>query len=213
MHFSGRKESAATVLTLLQFVTGTACGALLILLVTGILYFSKSISVSRPGSIKPSPYRWMTHPLPLFIFAALEELFARAFLIGWLQKLTGLDIAFAISVIVFTLLHVPNRKPTVISILNLVAISVLFGDIYLQYGLWAVVGVHYGWNLTQWTLLGYPMYGNSVGRVTEISPSNTVPQWLHGGDCGPEFSAIALVVIVSALSFIYTHGTIGKLLV
>ena len=190
----------------LQLIIGIIIGAIIVLSITVVLHLSNAVHFSSQLQMEQNSYRRNTHPIPLFIFAWIEELFARAFLIGWLQRLTGLNVAFTISVIVFTVLHVPNRKPTIIAALNLLAVSILFGVIYLRYGLWVVVGVHYGWNLMQWTILGYPMYGHSVGRVYNTTPAPDAPNWLTGGDCGPEFSIAALAVLLILLAVLFWTG-------
>ncbi|WDL96019.1 CPBP family intramembrane glutamic endopeptidase [Alicyclobacillus sp. ALC3] len=194
---------------LLYFVVGCIVGGLLIGITTvvlrafGVIRFQPLHNRVSAGISKNE--RFITNPFWLLIFAGLEEAFARAFLIGWVGHYTGLVIAFAISAVVFAVLHLPNGKPTVISMLNLVLVTVVFGLVYVRFGLLAAIGVHYGWNLAQWPLLGYPMYGRQVGRF--LSTRATGPEWVSGGDFGPEYSVVASVLLGACIVVLFLRVT------
>ncbi|MDQ0191272.1 CPBP family intramembrane metalloprotease [Alicyclobacillus cycloheptanicus] len=182
---------------LLYFIAGCTTGGILIGIITVVLRLLGVIRIQplhngvAAGISKQE--RFVTNPFWLLLFAVLEEAFARAFLIGWVGHYTGMVIAFAISAVVFAVLHIPNGRPTVISMLNLGLVTIVFGLVYLQFGLVAAIGVHYGWNLMQWPILGYPMYGRQVGRW--LSTRATGPEWVSGGEFGPEYSVVASVLL------------------
>lgn len=91
---------ASVLHPILTFVMGTLAGVLLICVITAVLWLGRAIQI-RPlhngiSSTMSSRDRNVTNPFWLFIFAGVEELFARSFLIGWLGHYTGLVSAFAI---------------------------------------------------------------------------------------------------------------------
>lgn len=186
---------------LADFLIGSVIGVVFIGAITLILVLLRAVHVSRVHG-KPAPgtrasfFTKLTHPVALLPMVTMEELFARSLLIGWLAHFVGLPAAFAVSALVFALLHVPNGKVTIISFLNLVIVSIFFGLLYIRLGILAAIGIHYTWNLTQWTILGYPMYGHQVGRRMKITA--IAPEWLSGGDYGPEYSLITTIGLLLA---------------
>lgn len=181
-----------------HFVFGGLFAAILISAISSIMGVLKFVEFVLQSEIISIRYKFYTNPFSLLLFAALEELFARAFLIGWLEQKVGLSLAFAISAFVFTVLHIPNGKVTLLSSVNLFLSGIVFGIIYVKFGLSAAVGCHYIWNLMQWTLLGFPFYGNRVGRILQVNP--IAPEWKSGGQFGPEYSIVTLVMFVLAIS-------------
>jgi membrane protease YdiL (CAAX protease family) len=184
-----------------SFLASCILGAVLVLIITVVLRLLGAVQIeSRTSGMAAKSdrreqivERIVANPLWLLLFAAVEELFARALLIGWLGRYAGLPVAFAVSTIVFAVLHIPNGRPTIISMLNLVLITIVFGIVYVRLGLWAAIGMHYGWNLMQWPVLGYPMYGRQVGW--RLSIRAVAPEWLSGGEFGPEYSVVASVIL------------------
>jgi len=181
---------------LAEFLIGSVIGVVFIGAITLILVLLRAVHVSRVHGTPASFYTKVTHPVALLPVVTMEELFARSLLIGWLGHFVGLPAAFAISALVFALLHVPNGKVTIISFLNLIIVSIFFGLLYIRLGILAAIGIHYAWNLTQWTILGYPMYGQQVGRRMKITA--IAPEWLSGGDYGPEYSLVTTIGLLLA---------------
>ncbi len=176
-----------------SFLISFLFGALMILLVTFVLLFLRAVQVVKGKNEITNQDRLITNPLLLLVFASIEELVARQLLIGVISHYIGLVFAFIVSAAVFTLLHFPNGKITFLSVLNLLLVSFLFGIIFVRFGLLAAIGFHYGWNLMQWPILGYPMYHRNVGRLLQTKALKR--EWLSGGEFGPEYSVIATIVL------------------
>lgn len=191
------------VTKLVAFLIGSVTGAVFIGAITLSLVLLHAVRVSTTHGTPVTFFTKLTHPVILLPVVAVEELFSRSLLIGWLGHFIGLPAAFVVSALVFALLHVPNGKVTVISVLNLVVVSLFFGLLYIRLGIWAAIGIHYTWNLSQWTILGYPMYGQQVGRRMKITA--IAPEWISGGDFGPEYSLITSIGLLVA--------TVGILLI
>lgn len=111
------------------------------------------------------------------------------------------SFAIGLSVALFFLAHLPNGgRPSVLTLVNSALFSLVASLFYLRLGFGAAVGFHYGWNLVQWTLLGYPMYGDPVGRWLHVVPVG--PSWLTGDRYGPENSALSGLVLATGLTLL-----------
>ena len=114
-----------------------------------------------------------------------EELWARGY---WLQNIAEgghMLGAVIISSIFFGLLHAGNPNITALALVNL-----MLAGVYLAWGyvrtrsLWLPIGLHFGWNLFEGTVFGFPVSGISPYAVTKIAVSGA--RWLTGGAFGPE---------------------------
>jgi len=165
------------------------------------------VRVDSPQTPIAAREKFYTNPFWLIVFATVEELFARAFLIGWLEHRIGLIAAFLASSVNFTVLHISNGKVTVVNSTNLFLSAILFGNIYMKFGLFAAIGAHYVWNLMQWTVLGFPFYSRPVGRLLQIFPEGV--EWQSGGQSGPEYSVVTSVLFYcgnwSTLPHMHSH--------
>lgn len=64
--------------------------------------------------------------------------------------------------------------------------------------LWVGWGFHFMWNVSMGVIFGLPISGST--RFSPVIASNTIgPEWLTGGDYGPEGSAICVVVLLVLL--------------
>ena len=72
--------------------------------------------------------------------------------------------------------------------------AILLGLAYLRTGSLALpIGIHFGWNWVQGSLLGFDVSG--VDQAGWLLPELLdKPQWLTGGEFGPEASVFAMGV-------------------
>lgn len=151
-----------------------------------------------------------------FFFAAvLEELVFRGFIFQRLVAGTRVWIAQIIMAVFFVLAHWGNPgmagTTEVIASANIAIAAVFLGFAYLRTGSLALpIGIHLGWNWTQGSLLGFGVSG--LKQSGWFKPEFLgEPQWLTGGDFGPEASAFGLVVIVLlAVALWKWKGTIHR---
>ena len=124
---------------------------------------------------------------------------------GPLRAERALAVALLLSSAVFGLAHALNPNATLIGVVNITGAGVLLASGYVTTGRLAIpIGVHFGWNAFQ-NLYDMPVSGTSTYRYAAIT-SRVVegPQWLTGGDFGPEAgltgaTAIALGTLVTLL--------------
>jgi membrane protease YdiL (CAAX protease family) len=158
----------------------------------------------RPGAAVVGPLL-----LALFQYLAVgyyEELFSRGY---HLQNLVdGLNLPWGIftSSAVFSLLHLVNPNPSVLSV-----IGILAAGFFLAYGwvrtrqLWIPIGIHIGWNFFQGTVFGFPVSGTQGFHLIHQTVGG--PEWVTGGAFGPEAGLTGLVACAlgTALIWLYTQ--------
>ncbi len=123
-----------------------------------------------------------------------EELWMRGY---WLQNLAesaGLKWGVVISSVVFALLHLANPHVNLLAEVGLVAAGLFLAYGYVRSGaLWLPLGLHFGWNLFEGTVYGFPVSG--MGGFHLLNTPLQGPVWLTGGAFGPEASLTVLVVL------------------
>ena len=128
-----------------------------------------------------------------------EELAFRGYLLQNMIDGMGLSVAVVVSCLLYGATHAGNPNAGVLSTL----IIVLFGFLriygYLGTGLlWLSMGMHIGWNFFQGPVFGYAASGHAED-LTVISHQTAGPDWLTGGQFGPESSLITVPVVLLAL--------------
>ncbi len=148
--------------------------------------------------------------LGISLFAGVaEELFARGTLFRISEQHVGSLIALVITAVIFGVQHADNPSATVTSTLA-VALEggIMLAAIYmLARTLWAVIAVHFVWNLGQ-SLLGLPVSGNET--IGAVKWQVQGPEWLTGGIFGFEVSGVAMalwtIVTVVVLLLVVRRG-------
>jgi len=131
-----------------------------------------------------------------------EELGFRGYLLQNLGEGIGLVWAIVISCILYGILHMSNPNSTLLS----GSIIIIFGFIrifgWLRTGqLWLSIGMHAGWNFFQGPIFGFSVSGMNSNHL--IKQTLDGPDWLTGGDFGPEGSIIIIPVLLFALTVMY----------
>jgi len=178
------------------FVVGLLNGGGVILAVALGLLALRAVVVSPP--VMDQDYLLYSSPVLMLVVVAIEELVFRSFLVGWVSGKTTVTAGVLLSVAVDYLLHIPNGGQTVLTLVNSVLFSLSACLFYLRLGYGGALGFHYGWNLVQWTLLGFPMYGRTGGRWFTLEP--VAAGWLTGAAYGPENSLITALVLAAGLA-------------
>jgi len=131
-----------------------------------------------------------------------EELVFRGYLLQNMMDGMGKLWAVIISCLFYGLIHLTNPNAGILSS----AIIVLFGYLRL-YGyletsqLWLSMGMHAAWNFFQGPVFGFAASGFKTRTILVHSPNG--PDWLTGGNFGPEGSLITVPVVVLALAAMY----------
>lgn len=99
----------------------------------------------------------------ILLQAGGEELICRLFIMGKLRRrYKSPIIAIAVNSLFFTVFHLGNPGINAASILNLIAVSILFSLVVFYSGnIWIAIMLHAAWNYTQTIIFGLPNSGMS----------------------------------------------------
>jgi membrane protease YdiL (CAAX protease family) len=150
----------------------------------------QSVSFARGG---------LAYTLVLLVGVAVaEELAVRGPFFMWATARWGAPRAITFSSVVFVALHLANAHRTWLGLLVIGVSGVLFCLIRLGSSLWAVIGVHLGWNLVQ-ALAGLPVSGRLLSGAA-FRPELHGSRWWTGAMFGVEGSLVLLGVLFIALN-------------
>ncbi|MCB1025758.1 MAG: CPBP family intramembrane metalloprotease, partial [Acidobacteria bacterium] len=127
-----------------------------------------------------------------------EELVFRGYLFQNMVSGMGLSLAIIASCLIYGLIHAGNPNAGILSS----SIIVMFGFLRL-YGylstklLWLSIGMHIGWNFYQGPIFGFAASGHKKATLFNITQNG--PDWLTGGEFGPEASVIVIPIVIGAM--------------
>jgi membrane protease YdiL (CAAX protease family) len=195
----GLDRSGASPRLLLK---GAAFGGLTIgiasLALLGIhqLQFERSI----PGSWWASAERSTATLLPA---AFWEELFFRGYAFSVLRQTAGWKTALVVTSVAFGLIHVGNPGADGESILAVVVAGFFLGIILLATrSLYAAGAAHFAWNWVMAVALHIEVSG-LASPYPDYRTIETGPDWLTGGQWGPEGGLAAVAVMFVAIFYLY----------
>lgn len=134
--------------------------------------------------------------------AFTEELVFRGILFRWLEDFGGSWFALALTSGLFGVAHITNDNATWFSSLAIaLEAGVLLGGAYMvTRSLWAPIGLHFSWNVTQGFVWDVPVSGNDVDGMVEAQLRGQ--ELLSGGAFGLEASVIAMVIATGAGAYL-----------
>jgi uncharacterized protein len=191
-------------------IPGFVGGFVLFSTVVGLLWLAGSYHVL---AVNPN-VDWLPGVLIAGIGAGIsEEVLTRGVLFRVVEEGLGTWWALVISASFFGIAHIFNPAATWWSSLAIaieagILLALLF---HVTRSLWACIGLHAAWNITQGTIYGIPVSG---GRANGwLVSSRTGPDWLSGGGFGAEASVVALaacsLVSVVLVVIAVRRNTIG----
>lgn len=135
------------------------------------------------------------------VVGIVEEVIARGYLLQTLAEGLNLRWAVLLSSIIFGLMHFANPYLSAIAILNLIVAGLFLAAGYLvTRQLWLPIGLHFGWNFFQGTVFGFPVSGTTDFSLIALRAAG--PEWVTGGDFGPEAGLTGLVAMLVGMILI-----------
>jgi membrane protease YdiL (CAAX protease family) len=184
-----------------EALVGIAFGAVLMLAVAALIYLAGGVRFEL------DPKRGiaaLAYGVWFFTWGAvLEELLFRGFVFQRLVNGIGAPIALLVMAALFAIAHLDNPgmqgSTLVWATIDTGLGAILLGLAYLRTASLALpIGIHFGWNWVQGSLLGFDVSGFTQSGW--LAPHLLAgPQWLNGGAFGPEASVFSVVVDVTAI--------------
>jgi len=184
-----------------QAAAGIAVGGTMMLAVAGLLTLAGGVSFGLDparglGALAQGAW--------FFVGAALlEELLFRGFVFQRLVDGAGVPVAQGLMAVLFVLAHWGNPgmdgNTEVLASIDTALGALLLGFAYLRTGSLALpIGLHFGWNWVQGSVLGFDVSG--LDQAGWLLPHVLdKPQWFTGGAFGPEASVFSVIVDTAAL--------------
>lgn len=142
--------------------------------------------------------------------SAFEELFFRGYLFQTLIEGTNVFTAVIILSGLFGIGHLLNPHADWLTGLNLTVLGVMLALGYVRTrSLWLSSGLHFSWNFFMRNIYSLPVSGTQSGQDL-FTVESVGPNWLTGGNYGPEGGIPGLMVMIAACVFIYYGKGIGE---
>ena len=131
--------------------------------------------------------------------ATFEELLFRGYPFQRLVESWGALIPVVAISGLFGLAHARNPNATAFTIANTVLAGIWLAQAYLKTrALWYPIGLHFSWNFIMGFVYSLPVSGIVLSNQL-LTTKDHGPQWLTGGDYGPEGSILCTGVLVVAI--------------
>jgi membrane protease YdiL (CAAX protease family) len=180
------------------FIKGSLIGLLLMLICAGFTMFNGNVVFSI-GNI--SVVAILGYLLFYILVAVFEELLFRTFPLLVFAERYHLVLAILLSSVLFGLAHLGNNGFTWLAMLNITLAGILFSVFTLQkWNISWAIGIHFGWNFTQGTILGYQVSGGKSPGILIAKPVGEV--YLSGGTFGIESSIFCTVLLIITIAFL-----------
>ncbi len=187
-----------------DFITGLAIGAVSIVVIFLILFFTKNIELTN--SLRSPDFSAYTLSYLLFFILVgfSEELTFRGYIMSTLaDNGNSKTVVYIVSSLVFGIAHLLNPNVAILGIVNIFLVGLLFAYMYDKTkSLWMPIGYHITWNYFQGNVFGFPVSGTTPYGLygIDVSVGN---DWLTGGSFGLEGGFLATLMI--ACGFIVTN--------
>lgn len=141
----------------------------------------------------------------LLLAATFEEVAFRGYGFQRLVDAVGPWLGALIFAGLFGVAHIANPWASPLSTANTVLAGLLLSLSYLKTrALWLPIGLHWAWNFSMGMIFSLPVSGLRL-QGGLLQAEVTGPNWLSGGDYGPEASVV--LVIVSAAGIVWLART------
>lgn len=183
--------------------------------IAGILMGFIYIVESAAGWLHFTGFVWQELPLGSIISQSLRDLIIFGITTSWYEELLdrgyrlhnlkdGLNLPWALflSSAAFAARHLANPSASWISTLG-----IFLAGFFLAYGwirtrqLWISLGLHAGWNFFEGVVFGFPVSG--IHSFHLIKQTVSGPEWITGGDFGPEAGLILILAMLLGTILIY----------
>jgi len=174
------------------FLKGTGIGLALILACTGLMFINGNVDFFYTKFEVSSILSYLI----FFIFVGISEEFVfRTFPLVVFAERYKIWVSIFLNGLLFGLIHISNPNFSVFAMINITLCGIVFALITLQKrNIWWSVGMHFGWNFCQGTLLGFKVSGIDAPGLMVSRPVGNAT--FSGGNFGIEGSVICTFILV-----------------
>src|SRR5690606_38169967 len=142
------------------------------------------------------------------IVAFVEEMMFRGYFLNvFMDRYTPLA-SVLITSILFGSMHFLNPSFGWLGLVNITLAGVLIGLTYfIRKTIWLPLGIHFGWNFVQGTVLGFHVSGLEADAVFRHELSDNA--LLSGGAFGLEGSLVTTLVCLIVIGLVYFYGKLN----
>ncbi|MCZ4243930.1 CPBP family intramembrane glutamic endopeptidase [Pedobacter punctiformis] len=186
------------------FFKGTLIGLGLIACCTAIIYANGNVVFSKS---EINPVSILAYLLFFVLVGISEEFVFRSFPLVVFSERYLISIAVVINGLLFGLIHLTNPNFSIVPMINITLSGILFSIITLQKrNIWWAVGLHFGWNFCQGTLLGFKVSGLDAPGLMVAKPIGS--PLFSGGLFGAEGSLLCTVILLIYIVWLLIKGKI-----
>jgi membrane protease YdiL (CAAX protease family) len=188
----------------IEVLQGFLISFLMITLVFSIEYISGFIQVSWRGYDVLKIAASLPAMFLFFLwFAFGEEVLFRGYMFQTLVEGTNKFIAVAGMSVTFGLFHLHNPNITFLAVINIILAGGWLSVAYLKTRtLWFPTMMHVTWNFFQGYVYSFPVSGLDWGQPSLFHLRQSGPEWITGGQFGPEGGILTTLVLIITTVFI-----------
>lgn len=143
----------------------------------------------------------------IFVFALIaigEETMYRGLFMGALRRTRCLPCILLLPSFIFGLIHLINPGATILSVVNIIAVGLLFSYMYIKSGnLSMCIGYHFAWNTFQGIVYGMPVSGLAAPSI--LTTRFTRNDLLNGGNFGIEGGILTTLITLLGFLFVWLY--------
>jgi len=175
-------------------------------------------TIDGPGTLysNPTPIWLFATPLAIIgttIQASTSEILFRGWIMDAFASRWSGWIAVAVSVVFFTYMQGvdPSQSPeATVCVVNIALMTWFLSLRVLEDGtLWGVCGLHAAWTLSMGLGFGLNIDGRHLSftpALLNVVPTDGAPNWLSGGNWGPDGSLLMTIVVGGAVLWQFLRG-------
>ncbi len=184
-----------------RFIIGAIMGFCLIFSFFLSLYRFGYLIVSRSAT-RPEMSVLLQEVLASLIIVYNEELIFRGYVFNTARK-AGLWPSLIVSSVTFGIAHINNPNVSILAVLGLTVAGFLLAISFLVYDeIWVPIGLHFMWNFSEEKIFGMPLSGLKP-RSWIFTVKLLGPNWITGGDFGPEGGVLPIMIEILAIMVIF----------
>ena len=186
-----------------EIFSGLLIGFLMISLIFFIQLIFGDVNISFANfSIKVIAVNFILYTVIFAIQSSGEEIFFRGYLFQALIEGTNKITAVGILSVMFGGVHLFNPNASIFSVLNIALTGILFSIAYIRTrSLWLPCALHFSWNFFTGFVYSVPVSGVKVSPSL-LTIKNNIPEFLSGGNFGPEGGIIGSIVFLAGIFYI-----------